>query len=220
MCHTSRDLYHNALAKHDQIYWSAKPSLHRRSDCCVKTRCWLVHLLRRCFIFFISSLPDTWKLVRFLLQFMLRPLKKRKKPSNDLCPPPHLHLLLLGNPCLLMDEEMGGSQRLRRTMVRLSWTSFEHFLPPLQGDGGAYPECHIAQYPLDMGRKKVCFLEYIPMLPSHGFIGFLRKHISPSSGQRGQCSLRCYCTPRAAIWKAGSVSVQGSRPVSTPEGRE
>lgn len=22
------------------------------------------------------------------------------------------------------------------------------------GDGGAYPECHIAQYPLDMGRKK------------------------------------------------------------------
>ena len=23
------------------------------------------------------------------------------------------------------------------------------------GDGGAYPECHIAQYPLEMGRKKV-----------------------------------------------------------------
>lgn len=22
------------------------------------------------------------------------------------------------------------------------------------GDGGAYPECHIAQYPLEMGRKK------------------------------------------------------------------
>lgn len=22
------------------------------------------------------------------------------------------------------------------------------------GDGGSYPECHIAQYPLEMGRKK------------------------------------------------------------------
>lgn len=26
------------------------------------------------------------------------------------------------------------------------------------GDGGAYPECHVAQYPLEMGRKKVCLL--------------------------------------------------------------
>lgn len=29
------------------------------------------------------------------------------------------------------------------------------------GDGGSFPECHIAQYPLDLGRKKVrlhCFL--------------------------------------------------------------
>lgn len=36
--------------------------------------------------------------------------------------------------------------------ARNGWkpTSPEHF-----GDGGAYPECHIAQYPLDMGRKKV-----------------------------------------------------------------
>ena len=25
----------------------------------------------------------------------------------------------------------------------------------LEGDGGAYPECHVAQYPLDLGRKKV-----------------------------------------------------------------
>jgi len=24
------------------------------------------------------------------------------------------------------------------------------------GDGGAYPECHVAQYPLEMGKKKVC----------------------------------------------------------------
>ncbi len=26
------------------------------------------------------------------------------------------------------------------------------------GDGGAFPEIHVAQYPLDMGRKKVCAL--------------------------------------------------------------
>jgi hypothetical protein len=157
--------------------------------------------------------------VHFLPQSMLPPLKKRKKPSNDPRPPPHLHLLLLGSPCLLMDKEMDGSQRLRRTMVGSSSISFELCLPPLQGDGGAYPECHIAQYPLDMGRKKVCLVEYISILRSHSFIGFLRKHISPSSGQRGQCSIRCYCTPRAAIRKAGSVSVQGSRPVGTPKGR-
>lgn len=25
---------------------------------------------------------------------------------------------------------------------------------PFQGDGGAFPECHIAQYPLDMGKKE------------------------------------------------------------------
>ena len=30
----------------------------------------------------------------------------------------------------------------------------------VQGDGGAFPECHVAQYPLDMGRKKVCFELY------------------------------------------------------------
>ncbi len=88
-----------------------------------------------------------------------------------------------------MDEEMDGSQHLRRTMVRFSQISFECFLPSLQGDGGAYPECHIAQYPLDMGRKKVCLLEHIPTLPFHGFIGFFREHTRPSSGQRGQCPL-------------------------------
>ena len=151
--------------------------------CCVKTRCWLVHLLRRYSISFILSLPDKWKLVHFLPRFMLPPLKTRKKPSSDPRPPPRRHLLLLDSPCLLMDEEMDGSQRLRRTMVRFSGTLFERCLPPLQGDGGAYPECHIAQYPLDMGRKKVCFIEYTPILPSHSFIGFLRKHISPSSRQ-------------------------------------
>jgi SNW domain-containing protein 1 len=34
------------------------------------------------------------------------------------------------------------------------------------GDGGAYPECSIAQYPLDMGRKKVG--------PSIHFVAFAR----------------------------------------------
>jgi hypothetical protein len=58
--------------------------------------------------------------------------------------------------CLLMDREMDGGQHRRRTMVRFSRISFERVLPLLQGDGGAFPECHIAQYPLDMGRKKVC----------------------------------------------------------------
>jgi hypothetical protein len=119
----------DALAKHDQICWSAV-SLHRRSRCCVKTRCWLVHLLRRYFISFIFSPPNIWKIVRFLPQFMLPPFQKRKKPSNDPRPPQHLNLLLPGNPCLLMDKEMDGSQRLRRTMVRFSCSSFERFLPP------------------------------------------------------------------------------------------
>ena len=30
------------------------------------------------------------------------------------------------------------------------------------GDGGAYPECHVAQYPLDMGRKKVHYTNRTP----------------------------------------------------------
>jgi hypothetical protein len=88
-----------------------------------------------------------------------------------------------------MDREVDGDQHLRKTTVRFSRISFERFLPPLQGDGGAFPECHIAQYPLDMGRKKVCLPENMHPWPSHSFVGFFRKHTRPSSGQRGQCSL-------------------------------
>ncbi len=33
------------------------------------------------------------------------------------------------------------------------------------GDGGAFPECHIAQYPLDMGKKKVFLIDILPSLP-------------------------------------------------------
>ena len=61
--------------------------------------------------------------------------------------------------CLLMDKEVDGSQQRRRTTVRFFVISFERLSRPLKGDGGAFPECHIAQYPLDMGRKKVCFLK-------------------------------------------------------------
>ena len=27
--------------------------------------------------------------------------------------------------------------------------------PIVPGDGGSYPECHVAQYPMEMGKKKV-----------------------------------------------------------------
>ena len=30
------------------------------------------------------------------------------------------------------------------------------------GDGGAYPECHVAQYPLEMGRKKASTATHFP----------------------------------------------------------
>lgn len=33
-----------------------------------------------------------------------------------------------------------------------------------EGDGGAFPECHIAQYPLDMGKKKVSLIDIFPSL--------------------------------------------------------
>jgi SNW domain-containing protein 1 len=58
--------------------------------------------------------------------------------------------------------EEDGDQQRRQQQVALQAT-----IPPYGrrrgwkpkeqsdfGDGGAYPECHIAQYPLDMGRKK------------------------------------------------------------------
>lgn len=38
------------------------------------------------------------------------------------------------------------------SLFRLDWYSLARYVT---GDGGAYPECHIAQYPLEMGRKKV-----------------------------------------------------------------
>ena len=35
-------------------------------------------------------------------------------------------------------------------------SSFVCLSDQVAGDGGAYPECHVAQYPLGMGTKKVC----------------------------------------------------------------
>jgi len=29
-------------------------------------------------------------------------------------------------------------------------------LTRFSGDGGSFPECHVAQYPLGMGKQKVC----------------------------------------------------------------
>jgi SNW domain-containing protein 1 len=55
----------------------------------------------------------------------------------------------------------------------------------VQGDGGAFPECHVAQYPLDMGRKKVRFWLMSSHSLLHFFIGFLRKYPRSSSRQRG-----------------------------------
>ena len=39
----------------------------------------------------------------------------------------------------------------------------------VQGDGGAFPECHVAQYPLDMGRKKVLFWLILSYALLHSF---------------------------------------------------
>ena len=44
------------------------------------------------------------------------------------------------------------------------------------GDGGAYPECHVAQYPLEMGRKKVnIFIDSIQRAV-HTASGIIREH--------------------------------------------
>ena len=80
-----------------------------------------------------------------------------------------------------ISQEDYGSCRLDPVWIILT-SSF-------QGDGGAFPECHIAQYPLDMGKKKVCLSKYMPPLPSHSFIGLLGQHTSSSSGQRRERSL-------------------------------
>lgn len=34
--------------------------------------------------------------------------------------------------------------------------NFMNCLTKFSGDGGSFPECHVAQYPLGMGKQKVC----------------------------------------------------------------
>jgi len=47
-----------------------------------------------------------------------------------------------------------GSQHHRKTLVRkISFNARQNLFRSV-GDGGSYPECHIAQYPLGMGKKK------------------------------------------------------------------
>src|SRR5258708_39992364 len=96
---------------------------------------------------------------------MLLPFQKRKKPPDGPRPPLLLHLLFLVKPCPLTDEGMDGNQHRRKTTVRFSWIPFERFLPPLQGDVGAFPKCNFAQYPPDLGRRKDCFIEIKLPLP-------------------------------------------------------
>lgn len=79
-----------------------------------------------------------------------------------------------------------GSRRCQRTLVPsvyLSLIPVADLLPT--GDGGAYPECHVAQYPLNLGKKKVC-----PVFPSADFpLNHLpdasRKYTCPPSRFRG-----------------------------------
>lgn len=40
--------------------------------------------------------------------------------------------------------------------VRCSYSRVNYVYLSISGDGGAYPECHVAQYPLGLGKKKVC----------------------------------------------------------------
>ena len=52
------------------------------------------------------------------------------------------------------------------------------------GDGGAYPECHIAQYPLGMGTKKVCGATCVPReLVFNLILGIFWQYSSFASGQ-------------------------------------
>src|ERR1700733_3413558 len=59
------------------------------------------------------------------------------------------------------DEEQADQPSVSALTIRASLPAYgmrRGWQPMSQddfGDGGAYPECHVAQYPLDMGRKKV-----------------------------------------------------------------
>lgn len=78
-----------------------------------------------------------------------------------------------------MDEPLVSALTLKASLPtygkRRGWQPMSH---DEFGDGGAYPECHVAQYPLEMGRKKACrpigsnVHEYF----NAAFTGFFREH--------------------------------------------
>ena len=49
-----------------------------------------------------------------------------------------------------------GNQPVQKTLVCQTNYYCRLWAHLFVGDGGAYPECHVAQYPLEMGKKKVC----------------------------------------------------------------
>ena len=51
-----------------------------------------------------------------------------------------------------------GNQPVQKTLVCQTNYYCRLWAHLFVGDGGAYPECHVAQYPLEMGKKKVCIL--------------------------------------------------------------
>lgn len=94
---------------------------------------------------------DTHFLASYPSQYMYqyRTTKRRislnRRYSRCRC---YLPLLNTGN------EQAGFLQNQTTTVrdiVKYSCTPLTSFLD----DGGSYPECHVAQYPLEMGRKKV-----------------------------------------------------------------
>lgn len=89
------------------------------------------------------------------------------------------------------------------------------------GGGGAYPEvcrsvpvawliadiqCHVAQYPLEMGRKKVggvgCLVTLLTAVGTW-------INCCPAGRRRRHRPLRCYCSARAECRSASAVQLQG-----------
>ena len=70
------------------------------------------------------------------------------------------------------------------------------------GDGGAYPECHVAQYPLNLGKKKVGLVFPSVDIPIDRSPDTSGKHPRAPGRFRGQRSIRCHRTPRPEIGRA------------------
>jgi hypothetical protein len=65
-----------------------------------------------------------------------------------------------------MDTEVTGNRPRKMISVSLIPLNVVSRLEgKCSGNGGSYPECHVAQYPLGMGKNKVClfptFLLYL-----------------------------------------------------------